>query len=141
MLCNFKKEKMIHKERLKTTAWLHLYAHWGKLLFVFSLNIHNKTCGLQYFKFICVLWKAFDVWFLCLIFLNSNPYIGLCSGNLCYNMVEQQSYTALHNDLYKPLYKPFAYSHLSTSIKQKSGYHPCRLSVENISHLSVRECL
>ena len=105
LLCNFKKEKMIHKERLKTTAWLHLYAHWGKLLFVFSLNIHNKTCGFQYFKLICVLWKAFEARFSCLIFLISNPYItayiGLCSGNLCYNMVEEQSY----NDLYKPLYK------------------------------------
>ena len=105
---------MIHKERLKTTAWLHLYAHWGKLLFVVSLNIHNKTCGFQYFKLICVLWKAFEARFSCLIFLISNPYItayiGLFkrshySGNLCYNMVEEQSY----NDLYKPLYNTVQY--------------------------------
>ena len=90
---------MIHKERLKTTAWLHLYAHWGELLFAFSLNIHNKTCDFQYFKFICALRKAFEARFLRLFFLNSNPYvttyIGLCrrnyyNDNFCYNIVEEQ---------------------------------------------------
>ena len=57
-----------------------------------------------------MLRKAFKLQFLRLFFLNSNPYktayTGLCrrsrySGNLCYNMVEEQSYNALHNNFCK----------------------------------------